>query len=115
MVSKNSSQYLEFVRVLIFEVMLFTCSCKNLPRKYLNVFTCSSIVLCVTLLLLIGTCPSNIVILDFLGNMSFQIFLLILSKVYDALFLSPSESDRSTWFLVGLNLCKEGNQTFFFF
>jgi hypothetical protein len=47
----------------IFQIMYFSSSYEILYPKYVNVSTCSNVVLCITILFLVETCPLYVITL----------------------------------------------------
>jgi len=53
--------------------------------KYVNIFTCSSIVLSVTIFPLIGTCPLNVISSGSSGDIIIPYYFVVVCEAYNAL------------------------------
>jgi hypothetical protein len=57
------------------------CLYEILHPKYVNIFTCSNIVLSITILLLIGTWPLNAITLDFSEYLHSKPFYSVMKSI----------------------------------
>jgi len=71
-----------FVICVLNKVVYF--SYEILHPNYVNIFTCSTVILSVTLLLLTGTCPVNANTWDVSRDISIPNCFVVLCKVYNA-------------------------------